>query len=147
MNKALLVVAALLAASSVYAREPQKKKEPPKPPPAPVVEYENDDSNMSDALDEACLAAPAEQETYDSRDNVLIAKLEGGGRAFFHFKSGCDTNTMIFADTIKAEDGSQCVRPGGALVFTSSSGDAKNCTVERINRWLEDIVLDPADDH
>lgn len=147
MKTSILVVAALLAASSVYAREPQKKKEPPKPPPAPVVEYENDDSNMSDALGEACIAVPAEQETYDLRDNVLIMKVDGGGRAFFHFKSGCDTNSMMFADTIKADDGTQCVKPGAMLVFTTSYGDTKKCEVERINRWLDDIVLDPADDH
>ncbi len=142
MKKLLLAAAALLAASSVYAREPKKKKEEA-PPPAPVVEYENDDVHMSDALDEACLAIPAEQETYDSRDNVLIAKIDGGGRAFFHFKGGCDANTMIFADTVKAEDGSQCVKPGGALLFTSSYGDSKRCEVVRINRWLDDEPISP----
>ncbi len=146
MMKSVLVVAAVLASSSVYAREPQKKKEPPKPPP-PVIEYENDDSNMSDALGEVCVAVPAEQQTYDSRDNVLIVNVEGGGRAFFHFKSGCDTNSMLFADAIKAEDGTQCVKTGASLVFQSSYGDPKKCEVERINRWLDDIVISPADDH
>lgn len=145
MKTSVLVAAALLAASSAYAREPQKKKEPPKPPPAPVVEYENDDSNMSDALGEACVAIPAEQETYDSRDNVLILKIEGGGRAFFHFKGGCDANSMMFADAIKAEDGTQCVKPGAALVFTSSYGDVRKCEVERINRWLDDELISPED--
>lgn len=144
MRKVLLAAATVLAASSVDAREPKKKKEEA-PPPAPVVEYENDDVHMSDALDEACIAVPAGQETYDSRDNVLIVKIESDGRAFFHFKSGCDANAMIFADTIKAEDGSQCVKPGGALVFTSSFGDSKRCEVVRINRWLDDELINPED--
>lgn len=135
MRMSFLVLAALLAASSVHARE-AKKKNVETPPPAPVVEYENDDPHMSDALAEACIASPPEAETYDSRDNVLITKLEGGGRAFFHFKAGCDTNTMMFSETIKAEDGSQCVKPGAALVFTSSFGDTKKCVIERINKWL-----------
>lgn len=144
MKKLLLAAAALVAASSVDAREPKKKKEEP-PPPAPVVEYENDDVHMSDALDEACLAVPAQQETYDSRDNVLIARIDGGGRAFFHFKGGCDLNTMMFADAVKADGGSQCVKPGGALVFTSSYGDSKRCEVARINRWLDDELINPED--
>lgn len=144
MKKVLLAAAALLAASSVDAREPKKKQEEaPRTPPA--VEYENDDVHMSDALDEACIAVPAGQETYDSRDNVLIVKIESGGRAFFHFKSGCDANAMIFADTIRAEDGSQCVKPGGALLFTSSYGDSKRCDVARINRWLDDELINPED--
>lgn len=137
MKKSLLVVAAILAASSAIAREPKNKKTEA-PPPAPVVEYENDDANMGEPLGEACLAELAEQETYDSRDNVLITRLKDGGRAFFHFKAGCDTTTMMFADTIRADDGSQCVKPGGALVFTSSYGDAKKCEIVRINRWLDD---------
>ena len=144
MKKSLLVAAALLAASSVDARE-AKKKVPEAPPPAPVIEYENDDTHMSDALDTACIATPAGQETYDSRDNVLIAKIDGGGRAFFHLKGGCDANTMIFAESIKSEDGSQCVKPGGALVFTSSYGDSKRCEVVRINRWLDDELISPED--
>ncbi len=142
MRLTLLLFAALTAASTVHAREP-KKKAPPAPPPAPVVEYENDDSHMAEALDRVCIAVPAEQEAYDSRDNVLITKIDGGGRAFFHFAAGCDANTMMFADTIKAEDGSQCVNPGGALVFTSSYGDVKKCEVERINRWLDDELISP----
>ncbi len=142
MKKLLLVACALLSASSVYARELKKKKETP-PPAAPAVEYENDDPHMSDALAEACIAAPAEQEIYDSRDNVLIARTEGGGRAFIHFKGGCDTNSMMFADSIRAEDGSQCVKPEGALLFTSSYGDVRKCVVERINRWLDDELISP----
>ena len=142
MKKLLLAAAALVAASSVDAREPKKKKDEA-PPPAPVVEYENDAPQMSDALDEACLAVPAAQETYDSRDNVLIARIDGGGRAFFHFRGGCDLNTMMFADAVKADDGSQCVKPGGALVFTSSYGDSKRCVVDRINRWLDDEPISP----
>jgi hypothetical protein len=130
-----LVLAALLAASSVHAREAKKKNAEP-PPPAPVIEYENDDPHMSDALAEACIASAPEAETYDSRDNVLITKLEDGGRAFFHFKAGCDANTMMFAESIKAEDGSMCVKPGAVLVFTSSFGDSKKCVVDRINKWL-----------
>lgn len=137
MRVSLLALAALLAASSVHARE-AKKKTVEAPPPAPVVEYENEDPHMSDALTEACIASAPEVETYDSRDNVLITKLEGGGRAFFHFKAGCDANTMMFAESIKSEDGSQCVKPGGALIFTSSFGDARKCVVDRINRWLVD---------
>ena len=144
MRLTLLLFAALVAAGAAGAREPKKKKEDA--PPPPIVEYENDDVHMSDALSEACLAAPPEQETYDSRDNVLITKIEGGGRAFFHFKGGCDTNTMMFADTIKSDDGSQCVATGGSLVFTSSYGDAKRCEVARINRWLDDELISP-DDH
>lgn len=142
MKMTLLVAAALLAASPVYAREAKSNKEKAPPPPA-VVEYENDDVHMSDALDAACIATPAEQETYDSRDNVLITKIDGGGRAFFHLKDGCDTNTMIFAESIKSADGSQCVKPGGALVFTSSFGDSKQCEVVRINRWLDDELISP----
>ena len=143
MKKTLLAVAALLAASSVYAREPKKKEEAP--PPAPAIEYENEDVHMSDALDAVCIATPAEQETYDSRDNVLITKIDGGGRAFFHLKGGCDTNTMIFADSIKADDGSQCVKPGSTIVFTSSFGDQKKCEIVRINRWLDDELISPED--
>lgn len=141
MRWTLLLAAAVIAAGAAEAREPKKKEEAP--PPPPVVEYENEDVHMSDAMDEACVAVPAEQETYDSRDNVLVTKIEGGGRAFFHFKSGCDANTMMFAETIRAEDGSQCVRPGGALVFTSSFGDSKRCEVTRINRWLDDEPISP----
>ncbi len=141
MRRMLLAAAALLAATAADAREHKKKVEAA--PVAPVVEYENDDVHMSDALAEACIASPAEAETYDSRDNVLITKIEGGGRAFFHFTGGCDTNTMIFADKIAAEDGSQCVKPGAALVFTSSYGDSKKCVVDRINRWLDDERISP----
>ncbi|MEK7265202.1 MAG: hypothetical protein AAB227_03790 [Pseudomonadota bacterium] len=144
MNKFLLVVAAVLAASSVYAREPKKKVEAA-PPPPPAVEYENDDVHMSDAIETACIATPAEQETYDSRDNVMITKIDGGGRAFFHLKGGCDTNTIIFADTIKADDGTQCVKPGASIVFTSAYGDQKKCEVVRINRWLDDELISPED--
>lgn len=143
MIRTFMVAAALLAATSVYARETKKKVEAP--PPPPVVEYENDDVHMSDGLDSACIATPAEQETYDSRDNVLIAKIDGGGRAFFHLKDGCDANTMIFAESIKSADGTQCVKPGGALVFTSSFGDQKQCGVVRINRWLDDEPISPED--
>ena len=142
MKKCLLVVAALIAASSAVAREPKKKKEDT-PPPAPVVEYENEDPHFSDALAQACVAVPAEQETYDGRDNVLITRLEDGGRAFFHFEGGCDTTSMMFADSITAEDGAQCVAPGDALVFTSSYGDVKKCEVTRINRWLDDELISP----
>ncbi len=142
MNRILLAATALLVAASPDAFAAKKKVEAP-PPAAPVVEYENDDPQMSDALNEACVAAPAEAETYDSRDNVLITRIEGGGRAFFHFKGGCDTNTMIFADKIAAEDGSQCVKPGAALVFTSSYGDSKKCVVDRINRWLDEELISP----
>ena len=144
MKRILLISAALLAATSGFARA-EKKKAEPKPPPEPVIEYENDDVHMSDPLAEACVAAPAEQETYDSRDNVLVTRIEGGGRAFFHFKSGCDANTMMFADSIKSADGSQCVKPGGALVFTSSYGDVKTCEVAKINRWLDDELISPED--
>lgn len=141
MIRILLIAAALAAATSAVAREPKKKVEAP--PPVPVVEYENEAPQMAEALLEACLAAPPEPETYDSRDNVLITKLAGGGRAFFHFKSGCDANSMIFADKVAAEDGSSCVKPGAALVFTSSYGDQKKCVVDRINRWLDDEVISP----
>lgn len=144
MKKSILLVAAVLTASSVYARE-AKKKADDAPPPAPAVEYENDDVHMSEPLDTACIATPAEPEIYDSRDNVLITKIDGGGRAFFHLKGGCDTNTMIFADTIKADDGSQCVKPGASIVFTSSYGDQKKCVVDRINRWLDDELISPED--
>lgn len=142
MKRILLLAAAFVAATSAVAREPKKKAEAP-PPPAPVVEYENEAPQMAEALEEACLAAPPEPETYDSRDNVLIAKLSGGGRAFFHFKGGCDANSMMFADKVGAEDGSSCVKPGAALVFTSSYGDQKKCVVERINRWLDDELISP----
>lgn len=141
MKRTLLVVAAVLAATSVYAREPKKKKEIS--PPAPVIEYEVDDAQMGEALTEACLASPTEQETYDSRDNVLITKTADGGRAFFHLKGGCDTNTMIFADKIAAEGADSCVSPGEALVFTSSYGDTKKCVVDRINRWLDNEEMRP----
>ena len=139
--KRILLLAAAFAATTAVAREPKKKAEAP--PPAPVVEYENEAPQMAEALEEACLAAPPEPETYDSRDNVLIAKLAGGGRAFFHFKGGCDANSMMFADKIEAEDGSSCVKPGAALVFTSSYGDQKKCVVDRINRWLDDELISP----
>lgn len=142
MKRTLVLVAALLAASSAYAREPKQKKEEA-PPPAPAVEYEMEDEQMGEALGEACVASPAEQETYDSRDNVLITKLGEGGRAFFHFRGGCDANTMIFAETIKGENGAACVKPGEALVFTSSYGDSKRCVVDRINRWLDDELISP----
>ncbi len=142
MMRILSLVAALAGATSADAREPKKKADAA-PPPAPVVEYENDAPQMAEALAEACLAAPPESETFDSRDNVLIAKLAGGGRAFIHFKSGCDANSMMFADKIAAEDGSSCVKPGAALVFTSSYGDQKKCVVDRINRWLDDELISP----
>lgn len=76
---------------------------------------------------------------------MLVTRTEGGGRVLFHFKSGCDTNTMMFADSIKSADGSQCVKPGGSLVFTSSFGDVKKCEVLRINRWLDDEMINPED--
>lgn len=142
MKRTMLVVAALFAASAVDAREPKKKKEDA-PPPAPVVEYENEAPQMSEPLNEACIASPPGQETYDSRDDVLITRIEDGGRAFFHFRGGCDANAMMFADTIRADDGSQCVKPGGALVFTSSYGDSRKCVVDRINRWLDDERISP----
>lgn len=137
-----LAFAALLAAAGADAREPKKKPEAP-PPSAPVIEYEMEDPHMGGPLSEACLGDPAEQETYDSRDNVLITKLEGGGRAFFHFRAGCDANTMMFADAIAVDGGSRCVRPGGSLVFTSSFGDSKKCVVDRINAWNEDEPITP----
>ena len=98
---------------------------------------------MGEALTEVCLASPAEQETYDLRDNVLITKTADGGRAFFHLKGGCDTNTMIFADKIAVEGADLCVSPGEALVFTSSYGDTKKCVVDRINRWLDNEEMRP----
>lgn len=140
MERTILVAAALLAATSADAREPKKKAEPP---PAPAVEFEMEDAQFGDALSEACLASPAEPETYDSRDNVLIVKTADGARAFLHFKGGCDTNTMIFADKIVSESGDACVGVGEALVFTSSYGDAKKCVVERINRWLDQESISP----
>ena len=131
-----VVCAALVAASPALARE-KKKKEAPPPPPAPVVEFELDDPSMGEALSEACLKAPADLETYDSRDNLMIATVEDG-RAFFHLKGQCTPNVMIFAEKIAAENGGACVKPGDSLVFTSSYGDAVNCEVTSINRWLED---------
>ena len=141
MKRLLLALAALGLATAVEAREPKKKPEPA-PLPAPAVEYELEDAQMGEALGEACLATPADVETYDSRDNVMIAKIIDG-RAFFHFNGGCDTNTMIFADKIAAEGGDACVSPGEALVFTSSYGDAKKCVVNRINRWLDQESISP----
>lgn len=135
MKWIIVVCAALIAASPALAREKKKKEAPP--PPAPVVELEFDDPSMGEALGEACLAAPAELETYDSRDNVMIAKVEDG-RAFFHLKGQCTANVMIFAGKIAAEDGGACVKPGDSLVFTSSYGDAVKCAVTSINRWIED---------
>jgi hypothetical protein len=143
MKRTLLVVAAALAASSVYAREPKKKEEAS--PPPPVVEYELEDAQMGETLAEACIATPAEQETYDSRDNVLITRTADGGRVFFHFKGGCDTNTMIFADKIAPEGGDACVSVGEAIVFTSTFGDSKKCVVDRINKWLDEELISPED--
>ncbi len=142
MKRTLLLVVALVAAGAADAREPKKKKEEA-PPPPPVVAYENEDVQMSDALAEACIAVPAEQETYDSRDNIVITRIEGGGRAFFHLKGACDANTIIFADAIAGENGSQCVKPGDTLVFSSEYGGAKKCVVESINRWLDDEPINP----
>lgn len=130
-----ILCAALVAASPALARE--KKKKEPAPPPAPVVEYESDDPQMAEEISEACLSAPAELATYDSRDNVMIAKTDAG-HAFFHLRGQCTPNVMIFADKIAAEDGGRCVRPGGKIAFTSSYGDVVRCDVVRINRWLED---------
>jgi hypothetical protein len=144
MKKTLLVVATLLAATSVSAREPNKKKTEPPPPPA--VEFEMDDAQFGDALGEACVAAPAEQETYDSRDNVLIVKTADGARVFLHFKGGCDTNTMIFAEKIAGEGDDACLSVGDALVFTSSYGDSKKCVVSRINKWLDEELIRPEDE-
>jgi len=143
MRLTLLFVAALVAAGAADAREAKKKTEEA-PPPPPAVAYELEDAQMSDALPEACIAIPAEQETYDSRDNVVITRIEGGGRGFFHLKGACDTNTIIFAEKIAREDGAPCVKPGDTLVFSSSYGDQKKCVVESINRWLDDEPL--ADD-
>ncbi|HBK92105.1 MAG TPA: hypothetical protein DDZ68_10580 [Parvularcula sp.] len=131
-----VVCAALVAASPATARD-QKKKEPAPAPPPPAVEYELDDPHMAEALGEACLAEPAEVETYDSRDNVMIAKTDAG-RAFFHLKGRCTPNVMIFADKIAGEDGGRCIKAGETLVFTSSYGDAVKCDVVSINRWLDD---------
>jgi len=137
-----MAIAAILAATSVDAREPKKSKEAA-PPPPPAVEYELDDEQFGEELAEACIASPPEQETYDSRDNMLITRIDDGGRAFFHFEGGCDTNTMIFADSIAAEGGDACVSVGEALVFTSSYGASKKCVVEKINRWLDDELISP----
>lgn len=140
MRWTILLGAALVAAGPATAREPKKK---PEPSPPPAVEYELDDPQFGEPLSEACLAASPELETYDSRDNVMIARMADGGRAFFHLKGGCDSNTMIFADSISSESGDSCVSPGEALVFTSSFGDSKKCVVERINRWLDDESISP----
>jgi hypothetical protein len=145
MYRTLLVAAMLLAATAADAREPKKNKAEA-PPPAPAVEYEMDDEQFGDAMSEACIASPAEQETYDSRDNVLITKTADGGRAFFHFKGGCDTNTMIFADKIAAEGADACVGVGEAVVFTSSFGDSKKCVVSKINKWLDEEQIRPEDE-
>lgn len=135
MRVAFALCAALIAASwPAMARD--KKKAPP-PPPEPVVEYEIDDPHMGEPLTEGCLASPADLETYDSRDNVMIAKISDG-RAFFHLKGACTSNVMIFAEIVAAEDGGQCVKPGDKLVFTSSYGDKVACEVTGINRWLDD---------
>ena len=141
MKISSFVCAALVAASPALARE-KKKKEPP-PPAAPVIEFELDDPHMAEPLTEACISVPADLETYDSRDNVMIAKIEVG-RAFFHLKGACSTNIMIFADTIAAAKGGQCVKPGDSIVFTSSYGDKTACEVKAINRWLDDEPI--ADD-
>lgn len=135
MKLTFVACAALAAASPASAREKKKKEAPP--PPAPVVEFELDDPSMGEALGEACLMTPADLETYDSRDNVMIAKVDGG-RAFFHLKGRCTPNVMIFADKIAAENGGACVKPGDSLVFTSSYGEAVKCEVSGINRWIED---------
>lgn len=135
MKLTYLACAVLVAASPAFAREKKKKVEAP--PPPTVAELEFDDPSMAEPLTEACLSAPAELETYDSRDNVMIAKVEGG-RAFFHLKGQCTPNVMIFADKIAAENGGACVKPGDRIVFTSSYGDAVKCEVTRINRWLDD---------
>jgi hypothetical protein len=135
MKLTYVVCAALVAASPALARDKKKKEAPP--PPAPVVEFELDDPSMGEALGEACLKTPPDLETYDSRDNVMIAKVEGGS-AFFHLKGQCTANVMIFADKIAAENGGACVKPGEGIVFTSSYGEAVKCEVTRINRWLED---------
>jgi hypothetical protein len=134
MKLTYIVCAALIAASPALARDKKKKAAPP---PAPVVELELDDPSMGETLGEACLMTPADLETYDSRDNVMIAKVEGG-RAFFHLKGQCTPNVMIFADKIAAEHGGACVKPGDKIVFTSSYGDTVTCEVTRINRWLDD---------
>jgi hypothetical protein len=136
MKWTCLFCAALIAASPALARE-KKKKEPPPPPPAPVVEFELDDPSMAEELVEACLATPAEIETYDSRDNLMIAKVEDG-RAFFRLKGACTPNAMIFADKVAAASGGACVKPGDSLVFTSSYGDQVKCEVTRINGWVDD---------
>lgn len=135
MKLAYVVCAALVAATPALARD--KKKKEPAPPPAPVVEFELEDPHMAEPLGEACLAAPADLETYDSRDNVMIAKTDDG-RAFFHLKGVCTPNVMIFADKIAAENGGRCLKPGDKIVFTSSYGDKTACEVKAINRWLDD---------
>ncbi len=134
MKLAYLACAAVIAASPALARD---KKKPAPPPPAPIAGFELDDPHMAEELGEACLATPAALETYDSRDNVFVARVDAS-RAFFHLNGACTANVMIFADTIAAEDGGRCVKPGGKLVFTSSYGDKVACTVVRINRWLDD---------
>jgi hypothetical protein len=83
------------------------------------------------------LAEPAKLETYDSRDNVMIAKTEEG-RAFFHLKGQCTVNVMIFAHEVAGEDGGRRVKFGETLAFASSYGDVVTCDVVRINRSPED---------
>ena len=143
MRLILLAAAALVAATSADAR-PKKKTEEAPPPPEPAFELQDD--RLGEALAEACLAEGTGVETYDSRDNIMIGALAGGGRAIIHFSGGCSTNIMIFADRIEAKDGGRCVSPGDALHFVDGMGGVSSCEVKSVNRWLDDIVIEDGDE-
>ena len=127
MNRVMIALAALAAATGMSA------KEKPKSPAPPPKTYENDDIKMGPAIDEACAASPMAVDTYDGLDNMLIVETTNGGHAFLHL-SGCDFNTLLFAEQISPPAGG-CFKKGDSITVTDSGGGARQCAVTGINEW------------
>ncbi|MBI1366117.1 MAG: hypothetical protein GC153_09210 [Alphaproteobacteria bacterium] len=126
MKRILVAAAALAAATSAIAKEKPKEA-----PPAPA--YENGDDRMGGAMTEACAASPMTTDTYDGLDNMLIIDTSNGGHAFLHL-SGCDFNTLLFADSMTPPE-SGCIKAGDAITVIGSDGGKRECKVTAINEW------------
>ncbi len=132
MKRILLVCAALAAALGADASLARKPTKPAAESAGPV---EIDDVRMGETLSAVCLPSPATCETYDGRDNLLVAEATDGSHAFLQLSGDCRFNALMFAQSISPKTPNGCVKVGDVLVVADSFGGSSECRIARINRW------------
>jgi len=144
MKRILLACAVLAAALAAEAREPKKK---PPEPAAPAEAYESSDARMGEALSAVCLPSPARCETYDGRDNLLIAEAADGSHAFLHLSGDCNFNLLMFAQSFTPKTPDGCLKAGDAITVADSFGAAHECRITQINQWKPEATYLPDPDY